>query len=559
MALLLVLLTIPVAILIYRFTNFLQNYIDARRLGIPIIFSPVSWQDSWWVPLAQIFTPFRHLPFSLGSWIFYSTMGWTLEDRYHAHEKYGAAFVIVSPRKNEIFVADPVACEELLSQWRIWTKCEEIYKIFDVFGKNVNTVNGDVWTRHRKITSYGFKEANNKVVWEEALFQARDLGKSWASKDIDMKRVVTDFGTVALHVLSAAAFGKRHGFDSGYGSQHPEPGHQLSFGDSLRTIMHNLMFTILFDGIKAPNFMLPGTLKSIKLATIEFRQYLQEFIAMERDLLANGGGERDSLAAIMVSANEEEKVANNDEKKKGMLTDDELVGNLFMMNLAGHETTAGTLTYALPLIAVNPGIQSWLQDEIDAHFRIDLPYAEVYPGLVRCLAVMYETVRLYGPIAYLNRTGVSSQSASTLNIPSLGRELTIPSSTYLNVNLQALHTNPTVWGSDSLQFNPKRWIATNNDKVEILSTPPGATFVGWSHGPRACPGQKFSKVEFVGVLASLLRVYDVLPTISVIGRRLDANKEASETLRGIIEDSFFFMVPKMRRAGEGGVRLVERG
>jgi hypothetical protein len=102
----------------------------------------------------------------------------------------------------------------------VWTKSADLYKIFDIFGKNVNSVNDDHWQRHRKITSYWLKKSNNKIVWEDTLVRGRDLAKRWASKaEIDMKEVLTDSGTVALHVLSAAAFGRCYDFDSGLGGQ----------------------------------------------------------------------------------------------------------------------------------------------------------------------------------------------------------------------------------------------------------------------------------------------------------------------------------------------------
>lgn len=94
-----------------------------------------------------------------------------------------------------------------------------------------------------------------------------------------------------------------------------------------------------------------------------------------------------------------------------------------------------------------------------------------------------------------------------------------PSSILLNgpwaahVNTMALHTSRTTWGDDALEFRPSRWLRTSNDDDENgshssppgLVTPPRGVFLPWSGGPRACPGQKMSQVEFVAVVATLLR------------------------------------------------------
>lgn len=52
--------------------------------------------------------------------------------------------------------------------------------------------------------------------------------------------------------------------------------------------------------------------------------------------------------------------------------------------------TAGTLVYALPLLAAFPHIQAWVAEQVDKNFSIleKDRYSEAYPKLVRCLAVM---------------------------------------------------------------------------------------------------------------------------------------------------------------------------
>ena len=48
------------------------------------------------------------------------------------------------------------------------------------------------------------------------------------------------------------------------------------------------------------------------------------------------------------------------------LSDTELYGNLFLVNMAGFETTATVLTYTLALLAANREIQDWVGEEVDA-------------------------------------------------------------------------------------------------------------------------------------------------------------------------------------------------
>jgi cytochrome P450 len=74
----------------------------------------------------------------------------------------------------------------------------------------------------------------------------------------------------------------------------------------------------------------------------------------------------------------------------GKLTDDEIRGNIFIFNVAGHDTTANTLAYAFALLAINPEIQRWVMEEIDQYFHGDNSpnYEGTYPQLKRIMAVM---------------------------------------------------------------------------------------------------------------------------------------------------------------------------
>lgn len=78
----------------------------------------------------------------------------------------------------------------------------------------------------------------------------------------------------------------------------------------------------------------------------------------------------------------------------------------------------------------------------------------MYPKLVRCQAVMLETLRLHGPTVFL----LKSTGNSTCVLTIAGKERVIPSSTFVLTNSQALHCNTDTWGADALQFRPSRLI-----------------------------------------------------------------------------------------------------
>lgn len=127
--------------------------------------------------------------------------------------------------------------------------------------------------------------------------------------------------------------------------------------------------------------------------------------------------------------------------------------------------------------------------------------------------MQFETVRLYTAVAIAKSTGSSPQPLK------IGEStVVVPANTTVIPNYSALHTHPRYWGSNSLDFEPSRWIISEREPngsfiTEKFKELPrtNSPFVGWSGGARNCPGRKFSQVEFVAVLVGLFRDFKVKP------------------------------------------------
>ncbi|KAL9594856.1 MAG: hypothetical protein Q9219_006791 [cf. Caloplaca sp. 3 TL-2023] len=179
----------------------------------------------------------------------------------------------------------------------------------------------------------------------------------------------------------------------------------------------------------------------------------------------------------------------------------DILGDIYVFSLAGHETTGNALTFAIYLLAAHPEIQSWVQEEIDS----------------------LETLRLFPSVIAVPKYTQDEQSLK-LN----GRVHTIPANTTVILNITAIHTHPKYWGEDSLEWRPSRWLQqkaslsqtadslTNESSEPALEgeeflQPEAGTFFPWSDGPRVCPGMRYTKVEFVAVLSTLLQRHRVQP------------------------------------------------
>src|SRR2546421_5123387 len=139
-----------------------------------------------------------------------------------------------------------------------------------------------------------------------------------------------------------------------------------------------------------------------------------------------------------------------------------------------------------------------------------------------------ETLRLYTPVMHTTR------SPNARQVLTKGPDTyVVPANSLIYINNSALHTNPKTWGSDSLEFRPTRWLSQSSESEDVLVTMPRGTFLPWSGGPRVCPGQQMSQVEFVAVIAPIFSGYTVAPVLEK-GETVEA---ARERLQGVVLDS----------------------
>lgn len=164
----------------------------------------------------------------------------------------------------------------------------------------------------------------------------------------------------------------------------------------------------------------------------------------------------------------------------------ELRDNLLTFIVAGHETTALTLAWALYLCAFDPAVQEAARAEAQAALGDRPATAEDLPALPLTRRIVDEALRLYPPAAFLSRT---AQTADTL----LGREVRRGDTVILPI--YALHRHHALW-RDPNAFDPARF--ATGQKIDRFA------YLPFGDGPRICIGASFALQEAVIILASLL-------------------------------------------------------
>jgi hypothetical protein len=139
---------------------------------------------------------------------------------------------------------------------------------------------------------------------------------------------------------------------------------------------------------------------------------------------------------------------------------------------------------------------------------------------------------------------------------SSGSSFSLPGPCAVRVNVAGLHMSRSIWGPDALEFNPARWLqpAPGGEAAQVLVTPPRGTYLPWSLGPRTCPGQKMSQVEFVAVIATLFRKCTAEP----IPRKGESIQQARLRLLDIVQDSQNILTLQMNRPTDVHLKWAKR-
>lgn len=120
-----------------------QNYRVARKTGFTIRVIPIDHTNALWTLLdRKVLSLVRKLPGILGNNSFtrYNFRTWELHERYRTHHELGDVFIMVTPGRNWLYVADPDIITEIFRRRTDFPQCIQLTEILNVFGRNLGTV-----------------------------------------------------------------------------------------------------------------------------------------------------------------------------------------------------------------------------------------------------------------------------------------------------------------------------------------------------------------------------------------------------------------------------------
>ncbi|WP_280235834.1 cytochrome P450 [Nocardia cyriacigeorgica] len=174
------------------------------------------------------------------------------------------------------------------------------------------------------------------------------------------------------------------------------------------------------------------------------------------------------------------------------LSDDEIRDQVKIFLLAGHDTTATALMFALRLLGLYPAAQRRLRDEVDRVPVAARGSAAAIRELTYTTMVLKETTRLYPSAPFIARNCVDHTAVCGYEIPA-GADI--------NIATWVIHHRDDLW-PDPGRFDPERFAPDAPQQSHRFAWMP------FGFGPRGCIGQRFAMLEAAVILAGLVREFE---------------------------------------------------
>lgn len=410
----------------------------------------------------------------------------------------------------------------MVDEWSAFPKHEVLGDVLrPLLGDSIFTTNGEVWKRQRELMNPSFEAARLKLVFgrmqDAALAMVARLRRvpegSEYDVEVEMTHVAADIilrtilsesidGDGAQRVFAAferyQALAPRLMMPAFFGLRWLRPwwhaGRSRRAADEIRALLVDLIRP-RYDAYQAA--LAAGASGGAGSAAAEAAG------AAVGDAAGEGGS--DILATLL---------RVRDERSGEGFSFDELVNQVAMLFLAGHETSASALSWSLHMLANSPDVQQRLHEEAVAGLPAALADAGRLKDLVLARNVFRETLRLFPPVGFFAR-----QAGADCTM----RDKAVPAGASVLISPWLIQRHRALWAAPDA-FDPDRYERDENDAgneqrgadghsgddpVDEPDRPPGTreslrkAYLPFGMGPRVCIGAAFALQEATLILATL--------------------------------------------------------
>ncbi|KAK3074108.1 hypothetical protein LTR53_003755 [Teratosphaeriaceae sp. CCFEE 6253] len=388
-----------------------------------------------------------------------------------------------------ILLTSPELCLEVLNTHAAdWEKMADGRAFLArIIGNGLVVVEGSEHREQRKNIAPAFSGRAIKdlvpLFWSKGMSLARAAKREAGVRDgtVDIMELAS---RATLDIIGSAGLGKD--FASLEDSEHEVVQVYSEITDPRKgSLVFLFVITQLFPLWLGPLLPLPANWR-LNRATAGLRRIMKKLLSEKSEDMQKKGEEQKDLIAMLM--------------RSGKFSDDGLTDQLLTFLAAGHETTAGAMTWSAYLISKHTDVQDRLRKEcqdVCGNADVDTITAEMIDSMHYLDAVCNEVLRVYPLVANTSRISVR---------PTQVGGMVFPKDTAVVISPWALNRLPALWGHDAEEFRPERWMGPEGKHGGAKSPYAFMTFI---YGPRTCIGASFARSELKCLLATLLMHFEL--------------------------------------------------
>ena len=370
-------------------------------------------------------------------------------------------------------VQDPVALRRIfLDNAANYPKSEVMLRMLrPAIGNSLFTAEGADWRWQRRSVAPVFAQRNVTALAPVMTATAERASQRLTAAG-PQAELVGEMLTATFDVICEVALSGREHFDSAV------------YGAAIIRYFETAGKASLLDFLRVPSWIpRPGELMGLGAV-----HTMHDMVAKAIDARRKQAtGEADDLLDFMLKA--------KDPETGRAMSPQDVLHNMQFFIVAGHETTALALSWALQLLALSPAIQQQAHAEARAALGDQPAALEHLDAMPLTRRILEESMRLYPPVGMLAREVLAHDQLG-------GRD--IHANDVIFLPLYALHRHALLWDQPN-SFNPVRFLP------EATKARDRYAYLPFGAGPRVCVGANFAMMQAQIILATLLARFHFAP------------------------------------------------
>ncbi len=355
----------------------------------------------------------------------------------------------------------------LAENYRNFKKGRALQLTRRIFGNGLLTSEGEFWLRQRRLAQPAFHKGRIEAYGNVMVAYTEQMLEHWRDGEtLDLHETMMH---LTLRIVAKTLFNTEVAAEAHEGAE------------AIR------IFMVQFVGLRSvvkrlipESFPTPNNRRYWR-AVQKLDEMIYRIIRRRRE----SGEDAGDLLSMLLAAQDEDG---------SRMTDGQLRDEVLTLYLAGHETTAVTLTWTLYLLSTHPDVEAKLQDELRGILGGRSPQVQDLRQLPYAERVIKESMRLFPPAYVVGREALNDFRIGGYDIPA---------GTQVLVSQWVIHRDPRFF-QEPERFNPDRWTE------EFVRQLPKYAYFPFGGGPRLCIGNSFAMMEAVLVLATIAQRFRVV-------------------------------------------------